>query len=245
MTLEEQLEEGRRQWTIAWRRFARQWTQPQLLKLADAVLGGRYLHSSQISGFATGKLREPSPKVFVAIGRLNQAIAKSKIASGLKELLENKDFLKDKNGNPLDETGCFQAFTGQLDLGIAKSRYIPKEQVDEACKSLGRHLRARLAEAGIDFIEELHDITMKHGSHVRSILLGVPMDAEELVDALRETECLLLEKGIRESIDQLWEEVVTGQGHEGHSKRDHAKEKPSKRESSSRRSAERIAITGN
>ncbi len=179
----------------------------------------------------------------MAIGRLNQAIVDSEISPELKELWENKDFLKDKNGNPLDETGCFQAFTGLLDLGIAKSRYILEEQVDEACKSLGRYLRARLSEIGLDFIEELHDITSKHGSPVRSILLGLPMDTEEFIDALRETERLLVDKGIGESIDQLWEKVLTEQEHEGHSKRDHAKEKLNKRAPHSHRSAERSTIT--
>ena len=49
----------------------------QLIKLAEATLGTKAIHSSQIHGFTTGKLRDPSPKLMMALGELNLAIAKA------------------------------------------------------------------------------------------------------------------------------------------------------------------------
>ena len=65
---------GKAQWTRKWKVFASQWTQPQLMKLAKETLGEAAIHSSQIHGFTTGKLRDPAPKVLLAIGQLNLAI---------------------------------------------------------------------------------------------------------------------------------------------------------------------------
>jgi hypothetical protein len=208
LTLEDDLEAGRRQWTVAWRRFARQWTQPQLLRLTDSVLGGRYLHSSQISGFATGKLREPSPKVFLAVGRLNQALANSELPSELQILWSDKKFLADRDGNALDAVGCFRAFTGELDLGLGNVRSIPDDQVDEANKRLGRYVRGQLAKAGVDFIEELPDLMAEKGSLAKSVLLGQRMTADDLVEAVPELEALLKTKGIDTNLERLWAIVI-------------------------------------
>ena len=205
MTLDEELEAGRQQWTVAWRRFARQWTQPQLLKLADSVMGGRYLHSSQISGFATGKLREPSPKVFVVIGRLNQALVTGQLPLELQALWANKKVLADMDGTALDSVGCFRAFTGDLDLGLGSVRSIPDDQVYEANKRLGRFVRGQLAKAGVDFIEELPDLIAESGVIVQSVLLGQPITAEDLVESLPAIEAMLKTKGVETTIDKLWQ----------------------------------------
>jgi hypothetical protein len=202
--LDEELEAGRRQWTVAWRRFARQWTQPQLLKLADAVMGGRYLHSSQISGFATGKLREPAPKVFVVIGRLNQALANGKLDAKQKDLWANKQCLVDKDGTPLDAVGCFRAFTGELDLGLGEIRTIPEDQVEEVNKRLGRFVRGELAKAGVDFIEELPALVKSSDPLVKSILLGECFKADDLVEAIPLVAIMLNSRGLQVSSDQLW-----------------------------------------
>ncbi len=209
VTLEDDLEAGRRQWTVAWRRFARQWTQPQLLKLADSVLGGRYLHSSQISGFATGKLREPSPKVFMAVGRLNQAIANGELGEVQKDLWGGKEFLADKDGNPLDAVGCFRAFTGELDLGLGEIRIIPEDQVEDANKRLGKFLRAELAKAGVDFIEELPEIVATNGPLVKSILLGEKLKAEDIGESLPALSLLLASRGVMVSTEKLWTKILS------------------------------------
>ena len=53
---------GKAQWTRKWKVFASQWTQLQLMKLAKETLGEAAIHSSQIHGFTTGKLRDPAPR---------------------------------------------------------------------------------------------------------------------------------------------------------------------------------------
>ena len=45
------------------------------MKLAELALGETCLHSSQIYGFRTGKLKEPGPKVLMVVGYLSLAIA--------------------------------------------------------------------------------------------------------------------------------------------------------------------------
>ncbi len=211
LTLENDLEAGRRQWTVAWRRFARQWTQPQLLRLADSVLGGRYLHSSQISGFATGKLREPAPKVFVVIGRLNEALAEGSLPNELKDLWLGRQALKDKDGNPLDSVGCFRAFTGQLDLGFGQTRTIPEDQVHDASKRLGRFVRTELAKAGVDFIEELPALVGSSGPLLQSVVLGNPMSADDLLEALPIVEIAMRSRGVGVDAGQLWSVIENSQ----------------------------------
>ena len=205
MSLEEQLEEGGRQWTIAWRRFTRQRTQPQLLKLADSIVGDRHLHRSQISGFATGKLREPSPKVFLVIGRLNEAVAsKSTTDSDIMRLLENKEAIRDKTGTALDANDCFRVFTGQLDLGYRKSRKIEPEEVEHLSVHMGAQARKAFSEAGIDFIAEMQSLTKQSNPAVEKLLLHKPMTAEELSEAAEGAERLLKAMNTKFSIDELW-----------------------------------------
>ena len=73
-TVDEALAYGKQQWAAVWAGFARQWSQPALIKLAEATLGTKAIHSSQIHGFTTGKL-DPSPKLRSL--ELNLAIAKA------------------------------------------------------------------------------------------------------------------------------------------------------------------------
>jgi hypothetical protein len=213
--LEEDLEAGREQWTAAWRKFARQWTQPQLLRLADAVMYGRYLHSSQISGFATGKLREPGPKVFVVIGKLNQALAKGKVPPELKDLWEDKEVLRDKEGNPLDSVGCFRAFTGQLDLGMGDVMRIPDGQVEDANKRVGRFVRGELTKAGVDFIEEMPKLVKIGGPLVKPVLLGQMLDADDLAESIEELEAILQWHDLHVTLVHLWDVALETRRH-GH-----------------------------
>ena len=158
---------GRQQWTRLWGRFARQWSQPALMKLAAATLGEAALHSSQIHGFTTGKLRDPAPKVLLAIGQLNAAIAAANDEADLPphhptcpktlgELWQHKNYMKDAEGNPLDAIGCFEAFTGQIDLGVmgVRGASFSPEQMPAVSKAVGKLIRMELASKGIDFTDQ-------------------------------------------------------------------------------------------
>ena len=64
-TIDEAIAFGRETWQALWRPFSRQWSQPALIKLAAATLKVRALHSSQIHGWNTGKLKDPFPQADV------------------------------------------------------------------------------------------------------------------------------------------------------------------------------------
>ena len=158
---------GRQQWTRKWKVFASQWSQPQLMKLAAAVLGESALHSSQIHGFTSGKLRDPAPKVLLAIGQLNKAIAYANGADvemsesdgrcpeTMADLWRDRTWMTDPRGIPLDEVGVFQAITGLIDLATdQQSLDLTKETMPAVSKSLGRYLRKSLMNQGVDFMDE-------------------------------------------------------------------------------------------
>ena len=188
---------GRAQWTRLWGRFARQWSQPALMKLAAATLGEAALHSSQIHGFTTGKLRDPAPKVLLAIGQLNAAIAAANGEADLPpyhptcpktqgELWQHKNYMKDAEGNPLDAIGCFEAFTGQIDLGVmgVRGATFAPDTMPAVSKAVGKLIRMELAGRGIDstdvpldkslFSQLVHNKTVDGGDFV----LGVAEIAE-------------------------------------------------------------------
>ena len=124
-TVDDALAFGKQQFGAMWQGFARQFSQPALIKLAEATLGTRALHSSQIHGFTTGKLRDPSPKLIMSLGELNLAIAKANgepitcrytCPGTLSKLWQHKTWLKDAQGAPLGPSGIFEAITGLVDL---------------------------------------------------------------------------------------------------------------------------------
>ena len=58
---------GRKQFSLSFSVFSRQYSQPQLITLSKLVLDTNALHSSQISGFQRDTLRDPSPKLLFAV----------------------------------------------------------------------------------------------------------------------------------------------------------------------------------
>ena len=136
------LDRGIRQWQKVWRRFASQWSQPELMKLAESIFpGGRHLHSSQISRFSSGNFRDPSPKLLLVIGQLNQALADGRLPESLRPLWEGRQPMGDSEGRVLGATEIFLAITGQLELGAGRDREIPFHTEESVCRSLRRFLR--------------------------------------------------------------------------------------------------------
>lgn len=136
------LDRGTRQWRAVWRRFASQWSQPELMKLAESVFpGGRHLHSSQISRFSSGNFRDPSPKLLLVIGTLNQTLAAGALPEELRHLWDGREAIRGLDGQPLGPTEIFLAITGQLDLGVERERDIPFDAEPGVCRNLRRFLR--------------------------------------------------------------------------------------------------------
>ena len=171
-TIDDALVFGREQWQQVWSVFARQFSQPKLIKLAEQTLGSRAIHSSQIFGFTSGKLRDPSPKLLMSLGYLNLAIAAAngeevespyKVPGTLSELWQGKTWLKDASGAPLGPEGVFAAITGIIDLGINRDRHIPVQAEAEVCNALGKFLRMELAKNEVDWMGELFELRDSYG----------------------------------------------------------------------------------
>ena len=158
---------GKAQWTRKWKVFASQWTQPQLMKLAKETLGEAALHSSQIHGFTTGKLRDPAPKVLLAIGQLNLALAAAN-GGALREdlpphhpkcpgvhaqLWQGKHWMQDMEGYAMGPQQIFEVITGMVDLHTDEPVIINDGNIEGVCESIGKFMRVKFAELGIDWFE--------------------------------------------------------------------------------------------
>ena len=196
-TPSEQVAFGRQQWVRKWRVFASQFSQPQLMKLAAAVLGEQAIHSSQIHGFSTGKLRDPAPKVLLSIGRLNMAIARSngcaeagegeKCPGNLSELWRGKKWLTDARGLPMGPYEVFGSVTGIIDLGTDNAIDIDPADQAAVSKSVGKFIRSKLMEQSRDFMETAEMIEMKSTCPViEELVFSKEVDAAQLTAYLPE-----------------------------------------------------------
>ena len=184
---------GRMQWSALCVPFFRQWSQPQIIKLAEMILGLKAIHSSQVHGSVTGKLRDYSPKVIVALGEVNLAIAAAngadvearyKVPQTMPELWEGKNYMKDASGAPLGPAGVFEAITGIIDLGIQMDRQIAPEVEEEVAKQLGKFLRLELAKNGVDYIGDMTDLRSQcpciedliYGKKVQGSVINTELD---------------------------------------------------------------------
>ena len=191
--------------------FARQWSQPALIKLAEATLGTKAIHSSQIHGWTSGKLRDPSPKLMMSLGELNLAIAKANgeaitsrysCPGTLSKLWQHKTWLKDAQGAPLGPSGIFEAITGMIDLEVNLERQISSQAESLVSQALGKTLRMELAKQGIDWLDEI--MTLKEQAPcIESLLMGKEVRGSEITDQLEE-----LAKIADMTPDQLWSMAV-------------------------------------
>lgn len=213
------LDQGSAAFAPVWRAWLSQFTQPQLLKLSEAYLQGRLFHSSQMGGFATRKLREPGPRVFLAVGYFNVAHAHAlglapdlietvpdiglpeKLAGTRKDVWEGREPFRDASRLVLGPTGLFEAFTGLRDLSQVENRHIPPEHVAEACRALGRWLRLHLAAQGIDWLTELPALRQSCDC-IEELLMGQTVAEPRLLAQLTKLAALANTTDI-----QLWQVI--------------------------------------
>ena len=213
-TVDEALAYGKQQWAAVWAGFARQFSQPQLIKLAEATLGTRAIHSSQIHGWTTAKLRDPSPKLIMSLGELNLALAKANgeaitsrytCPGTLSKLWQGKTWLKDAQGAPLGPQGVFEAITGMIDLEVNLERQISSQSESDVSKEVGKCLRMELAKQGVDWLMEV--MTLKEQAPcIENLLMGKEVRGSEITDQLEE-----LAKIADMTPDQLWTMAVAPQ----------------------------------
>ena len=210
--LDDQLLFGLQQWQPCWAAWARQWSQPQLIKLSAATLGCRAIHSSSINGWITGTLRDATPKLITAVGLFNEAVARSNGVEGLPDgrvcpgalegLWRGYQWMVDPEGRPLNPTSTFLAITGAIDLGLADSLRIPMERESEVLRALGRHLRLSLGAEGVDWMSDLHHL--RGGSRsLEALLLGkaIPWEVVAAELPLLASICHTSEMALRGVVD--------------------------------------------
>lgn len=171
------LDRGRARFGLMFRRHRKTFTQTDLIKLCEAVHGARIFHSSQSGGLETDSLWDPAPRMFIALGYMNLALARSvgfpeeliepapdigaspRLPATLRPLWEGKEPLLDANGIAMGPTGLFEVFCGLREPSDGVQRLLPPEQDEAASRAAGRWLRLRLGAKGIDWVEEMPQLT--------------------------------------------------------------------------------------
>lgn len=212
---------GSRQFSLLWAPFVKQWTSPQLLRLTEAYLGCRLIHSSTLSGYATRRLRSPAIQGVAAIGLFNLALAKSvrwpqideglaipgldeELPAYLETIWQGRKPLCDTHGIAMGPERLFAAFLGLLELSSDEHPRIPPEDAYSASQALAAFLRMRLPSVGCDWI--VHRSAMaSHCEALPALLLGETLTSEQLheVVAAAAPYAQLTE-------EDLWAQIDTG-----------------------------------
>lgn len=182
--------------------FIRQFSQPQLLALAEAHLGEKALHSTHLSGFSKGLLQDPGPKGFVALGLVNVALGEGKLPGSMRAMWEGKVPMRGPKGELLGPTDLFAVFTGLLDLGLDEVREIPGEQEVVVAKKLGKWLRMSLSAKGVDWGVEEAQRLKDLSPTIEALLWGRTPNGDEVVEAI---PLIAEELGIGEG--EVWDEI--------------------------------------
>ena len=130
--------------------------------------------------------------MLLAIGQLNAAIAAANGEADLPphhptcpknqaELWQHKNYMKDAEGNPLDAIGCFEAFTGQIDLGVmgVRGASFNPESMPAVSKAVGKLIRFELMRQGIDFTD-----FPSNASLMSQLVYGKTVDSIAFIDEL-------------------------------------------------------------
>ena len=103
----------------------------------------------------------------------------------------------------LAAVGCFLAFTGQIDLGCdVRSGVLSKDTMPAVSKALGKYLRFKLMERGIDFMEMDNQGTPE-GKLLDRVIYGKTLTVSELTNADE-----LIAEAAQIPVDQLWDEAI-------------------------------------
>lgn len=220
--IDEAMALGRTRFSRWFGAYAQQSTQYKLLKALEAYYdGGRLFHSTQFSGLQNQSIREPSPKLFLALGYFNAAHARSlgwpedRIEAttelGLPRLLpesaratwEAMEPLVDTEGVAVGPTGLFEAFSGLLELPVSGERSIPPEAEAAATKAVGHFMRLTLPQRGVDWFGDLPSLKQTVPC-VEDVLLDRPVPGDRLIEAL--PQLALLAETTEET---LWDLILT------------------------------------
>jgi len=189
------------------------WSHPTVTRLAKAALGGKegWLHSSQIASLRHGDTRNPGPRAFVAIERLNHYIW---FYVNQKLLIPGTDNDADyKAATPITEGGqppplgwfveVFCGYRQPQEFPMFMLTAMPTDKVESASRSLSRMIRSLMSQRNLDPLEDFNSIlkywiTNDHLSldRLRKVVMTTePLTPEELEEELARLTVLLQKLG--------------------------------------------------
>jgi hypothetical protein len=139
------------------------WSHPVMTSLLKGALDGcAWLHSSQISGFRHARTRNPGPRAFVAIERLNHYLHRFATERVLIPGTSNSNhysqpFVILENGDPPPVGWWFEIFTGvrlPLDYDLDEP-LMTESEAERISRNLARWFRRAMAVRGYDPLEDL------------------------------------------------------------------------------------------
>jgi hypothetical protein len=218
------LERGNQEFYIVFRAFMRPFTQTKLINLSEQHLGVRAFHSSQMSGLTNGTLKDPAPKLFLALGCLNTALARSighpeelieqhptlrhnrTLPGTLRRHWEHSTPMLDAEGIAMGPIGLFEAFCGLRDLCVPTAHVLAPTEEYAAATALGAYLRAYYGRHTIDWYSQLDAITATCPI-LRPLLLNEPVSGEEITLRLED-----IAKAAETTSNTLWEHIQSTLG---------------------------------
>lgn len=200
--IDEAMALGRASFAQWFRAYMAQTTQYKLLKAMESYYeGGRLMHSSQVGGLQTQDIREPSPKLFLALGYFNLAHARSLgwpperidasaklnlprlLPESVRDIWEAMEPLSDTEGVAMGPAALFEAFSGLLELPVSVVRVIPAGSEAAASKAVGHFLRLTLPQRGVDWFATLPDLKQAVPC-IEELLMDRPVKGKVLLAAL-------------------------------------------------------------
>jgi hypothetical protein len=195
---------GRETYRRIFKPWYRQASQPTWLKLSQAALGDRVIHSSQLTGYATGNLLDPAPKGLAALGLFNEMLAKGEMPAALQDKWRDLQPMILPTGEVMGPAEIFLVFTGVMKVKLPEQREIPLEQEAKVTKGFGKWYRTELAKRGVDFVVEDHQRLVKTATCMKGLLSGKEVKGEALLQDLP-----ALAKELQVTTDELWE-IIAG-----------------------------------
>jgi hypothetical protein len=145
------------------------WSHPTLVALCKCTTGDQALiHSSQIAGLRSARLKSPGPRCFAALEYLWRAIenyqhkGKVVVFGSLASRVQKAEIMRDPDDQPASLGYMVEVFTGLLpvpiDLNIVE---FTDSQAQIVSENAGRLVRRMMAQANWDLIDDIHKITDK------------------------------------------------------------------------------------
>lgn len=187
------------------------WSHPVMTRLARGCTGGSegWLHSSQIANLRHADTRNPGPRTFVAIERLNYYVWRyqneRKLIPGTESSNEYQTAVPIlADDQPPGLGWFFEVFCGyRVPDSVLDPIKVPPDQAIRMSRALGRLLRRLMMDRGMDPVEDLSSVLSRYTTQEstslerirRVTLLTQPLTADELEAELQNLTALVASLG--------------------------------------------------